>query len=320
MDNQSTNTAVALIFFNRADTFKMVFEAVRKAKPRELFLIQDGAREGNSADPAGIKACREVAENVDWVCNVHKNYADTNLGCGIRPSSGISWVFEHVDRAIILEDDCVPCESFFAYCEELLERYKNDERIAYISGLNHFESWDCGKSSYLFAKTGAIWGWATWKRAWDRYDYYVKGYDDPYMRKLYSYQITNRIAAKKRLKSLEKVYQSIRSHEKLSYWDFQWGFVKYTQNQLVIVPKQNQICNVGVGTASTHAQMVTSTQYRKYKSFNFIPTADLKFPLVHPNYCLCDEEYDRMVYACTNNPVTYYLQEFLSVIRFDKEK
>lgn len=288
-------TPVALIFFTRPDTFEQVFSKVREARPKKLFLIQDGPRENRPDDIEKIMECRKIAENIDWECEVFKNYSDTNLGCGERPASGITWVFENVDRAIILEDDCVPCETFFDYCEELLERYKDDERIAYISGLNHFAQWDCGDNSYFFTKTGAIWGWATWKRAWSRYDYYVNSIKDDYVKKILPAQVGNKLAAEQRMKNWETVNALMNEKPKLSFWDAQWGIVKFLQNQLVIVPKYNQISNIGFGADSTHAQNINERKTKKRVSFFYIPTKKLELPIKHPDFCCCDYNYDNMV-------------------------
>lgn len=292
------NVPIALIFFTRPKTFAKVFEQVKKVRPKQLFLIQDGARANSPDDLEKIEACRKIAEDIDWECEVYKNYSEVNLGCGVRPSSGISWVFEHVDRAIILEDDCVPCESFFPYCEEMLEKYKDDERVAYVSGLNHFGEWDCGDYSYFFAKTGAIAAWATWKRAWQRYDFRVNAIKDEYLKRIIKYQITDKNAAKIRFNNWVKVSQKMEEDTSLSYWDMQWGLVKYSQNQLVIVPKYNQICNIGVGSDSSHAQGMNDVKFVKYKNFVFIPTKNLELPIVHQRYCICDTEYDNLLYKC----------------------
>ena len=147
-----------------------------------MILAQDGPR--NSSDIAGVEACRKIVENIDWDCNVIKNYSEVNLGCGMRPKSAIDFAFKQFEQIIILEDDCIPASTFFPYCEELLEKYKDDDRIAYISGLNHFETWDCGNYDYFFSRAAAIWGWATWRKKWCRfYDYHVNGINDPYIRK-----------------------------------------------------------------------------------------------------------------------------------------
>lgn len=293
---------VLLIFFNRPDTFKKVFEKVRAAKPENLVLVQDGPR--NKDDEKSVAECRKIAENIDWECNVIRDYSDVNLGCGMRPQTAISKALGIFDRVIILEDDCVPADSFFRYCDEMLEKYKDDDRIAYISGLNHFESWDCG-SDYFFTKTGAIWGWATWSRVWNKYyDYYVNGIDNKYALKLVKKQFTNKYIAKTRIESWERARASVKNGEKLSYWDNQWGFVKYSQNMFVIVPAVNQIYNIGVGETSTHAQNLKTAEFKKYKNFICIPALEMKFPFSHPEYVVCDNDYDALVYKImAGNPL-----------------
>lgn len=301
-------SSVTLIFFNRPNTLEKVFEKVKQAKPPKLFLIQDGAREGNSEDLHRIKKCRSIVENIDWECEVYKNYSDTNLGCGVRPQSGITWVLSQVESTIILEDDCVPDMSFFPYCDEMLEKYKDDERICYISGLNNFEEWDFGGSSYGFTKGGAIWGWATWRRAWSRYDYSVNKIQDPYIQRMIKGTLSGNT---KRIDSWKETNQLVEQDVKISYWDAQWGFVKYSQNQLVIVPKYNLICNIGVGADSTHA-MRASTVHRRFYDYNNMPVRALEFPLIHPAHMLCDTFYDAMIVKC-NKKAKW--RRFLSILK-----
>ena len=304
------NVPVALIFFNRPDTFAKVFEMVREVKPRKLFLIQDGARNDN--DISKILECRNIAEGVDWECEVIRDYSDINLGCGVRPQTGITNALKQVDRLIILEDDCIPNISFFKYCEENLEKYKDDDRICYISGLNHFETWNCGESDYFFAKSGAIWGWATWARVWNKYyDYNMTDIGDDYTVQTVEDQFTNKHIAKSRTQSVLKAKNAAYSGEKLSYWDAQWGYAKYSQNMLVIVPKYNLINNVGIGASSTHASGLKKAQYKKYKNFVFIPTRELTFPMKHPRFCVCDVKYDNLVYKCSaGNPIRRIVANF----------
>ena len=288
---------VALIFFNRPDTLAKVFESVRSARPKELYLIQDGPREKNKNDLLNIQKCRRIVDNVDWNCKVYKNYSEQNLGCGIRPQTGITWVFSLTDRAIILEDDCVPNQTFFTFCDEMLERYKDDERIAYISGLNHFETWDFGGNSYGFTKGGAIWGWASWARSWKNYDYKVSLIDDPYINECLknSYPGENN-----RINLWNNTKKRLSAGENLSYWDAQWGFVKYSQSQYVIVPCNNLICNIGVGVASTHATL-DSNNHKRFIDYNNMPTKELVFPLKHPKVVLLDSTYDKKLLECNKN-------------------
>lgn len=135
----NVDVPVMLLFFNRPDTLKQVFDAVKQARPSTLLLVQDGAREGKEGEEELVRQCRNIVEDIDWDCTVYKNYSDVNLSCDHREFTGISWAFEHVDRLIILEDDCVPCQSFFPFCAELLEKYKDDTRVDRICGFNRLE-------------------------------------------------------------------------------------------------------------------------------------------------------------------------------------
>ena len=291
------NAPAALIFFNRPDTLKLVFEQVRLAKPERLFLIQDGPREGRDDDIENIKKCREIVDEIDWQCEVSKNYSEINLGCGMRPQTGITWVLSQADRTIILEDDCVPNQTFFKYCDSLLEKYKDDERIAYISGLNHFEKWDFGGSSYGFTKRGSIWGWATWARAWKDYDYSVSAINDPYVE---ACLLKKHPDEKDRIELWKTTNKKVSAGEKLSYWDVQWGFVKYAQSKLVIVPEYNLIRNIGVGESSTHFKGGAS-EHKRFTDFNDMPTFDLEFPLKEPKAVIIDKDYDETLTKCFKN-------------------
>ena len=163
------HTPVAIIVFKRLDATQKMFATVRKAQPQTLFIIADGWR--NDAEKAKCLAVRSYLENViDWPCQVYKNYSDANLGCKMRVVSGLNWVFTLVEEAIIIEDDCVPDQSFFQFCQELLEKYRNEPRVTQIAGLNtqfHInKAFDTRGASYYFSQFGEIWGWATWRRAW----------------------------------------------------------------------------------------------------------------------------------------------------------
>lgn len=285
-------TPVTLIFFNRPDTLKQVFEQIRKARPYKLYLVQDGPRKNCPEDAERILECRRITQEVDWECQVFCNYSEENLGCGIRPQSGISWTLSQEEKTIILEDDCVPELSFFRYCDELLERYQDDDRVSYISGLNHFENWDFGEKSYGFTRQGAIWGWATWRRAWATYDYAVSAISDAYLQKQLEY-----IGMEGRVKTWIRTNQLVKQNIKISYWDIQWGFVKHTQNQLVIVPQSNLIRNIGVGADSTHAKGL-GNRHVKYDDFNNMPTSPMEFPMKHPDYMICDKIYDDLLAKC----------------------
>ncbi len=153
MLNNSIKTPIALIFFKRPEETRIVFNQIKKVKPQKLFLISDGPR--NNEDAEKCAETRKIMENIDWNCTVIKNYSETNLGCRNRVVSGLNWLFDQVDEAIILEDDCVPDETFFYYCEELLEKYRDNHRIMQISGVNFQQENPLFKSSGL-ARNGLI--------------------------------------------------------------------------------------------------------------------------------------------------------------------
>ena len=280
--------SVLIVFFARPNTLTEVFEKVKQAKPSKLFLFCDAPR--NEDEARRVLQSKKIVEDIDWNCEVYKYYPTENLGCGKGPSSAISWAFYYVDKLLILEDDCVPNSTLFPYMKEMLEKYEKDERIGIISGFNHFKEWDTGENSYCFTKTGATLGWGTWKRVWECFDYNVKDINDEYTRKLIKSDIINNKVAKKRCKDWLKA--SIETKiKKVNYWDTQFGFVKYSQSLLSVVPKGNLIYNNGVGVGSTHTE---KRAYRKWKEGQvlFMPTVDMEFPIKHPKYVICDREYD----------------------------
>lgn len=284
-------TPILLIFFNRPEKFKEVFAKIQEVKPAKLYLFQDGAR--NSEDEKAILECRQIAEKINWECEVYKNYQRENLGCGQGPYRAISWVFDHEETAIILEDDCVPAKSFFQFCDVLLKKYKNDTRVGMITGLNHFETWDCGNASYLFAKTGANWGWATWKRVWKTYDYRLECLEDQHILQLLKGNFLSKRIEKSIITHLLRTRKKILAGEKLSYWDLQFEANKYIYNWLSIVPQKNMISNMGVGEDSTHNSGECL--------FNNMPVYEMK-KIVHPQYLIQDTLYDKKYYklACPN--------------------
>ena len=158
------DTPVLFLVFNRSDTATQVFEKIRQVRPSRLYVAGDGPREGYNEEEKVAKA-REIATRVDWPCEVKTLFRDKNLGCAHGCSNAISWFFQHEEKGIILEDDCVPHLDFFTFCENLLDRYAEDERVTVVSGNNFQKGKWRGDASYYFSKFPHIWGWATWRRA-----------------------------------------------------------------------------------------------------------------------------------------------------------
>ncbi len=239
---------VLLIIFNRPDTTQEVFNAIRKARPPKLYVASDGARADRPDEVAKVNEARRIATEVDWDCELHTKFEEQNLGCGPGPKSGISWVFENEDRAIILEDDCIPAQSFFPYCDELLERYKDDERVWTISGDNFYEEVEM-PYSYVFSNYGHSWGWATWKRCWEHFDPGMSGLTE--FLSLGGFE--NVFVTRREGRYFNKLYAKFINSQTLNkhVWDFQANFVAKSNRGLSIVPSRNLVSNIGVyGTHS----------------------------------------------------------------------
>jgi hypothetical protein len=212
---------LAFIIFNRPDVTERVFVEIARAGPGKLLVIADGPRPGYPDDEKRCAAARAIIEAVDWDCEVLKNYSEVNLGCALRPATGLRWVFEQVEEAIILEDDCLPHASFFRYCDELLEHYVDDERVMHISGNNHYSTQIEITDSYSFSCYTLSWGWATWRRAFRHFDPEIKLW--PTLRD--TSWLLDVLGDPRAVKHWKRIYD--RTHadiRKLNAWDFQWLF------------------------------------------------------------------------------------------------
>lgn len=295
MHQANIDLAVLIIFFARPNTLQRVFEQVKKARPAKLFLACDGPRANNMRDVERIEKCKKIVSDIDWECEVYTNYASENQGCGRGPSNAISWAFSYVEKLLILEDDCVADETLFPFMKEMLDKYEYDQRIGLISGFNHLKDWDCGGNSYCFTKTGATLGWGTWKRVWKMYDYHVANIKNTYYRNLLLGEFTSPRLAEQRISSWQKAAKET-IEKKVNYWDIQFGFLKYTQSLLCIVPQGNLIYNIGVGEGSTHTEKTKEEKWKKGRIL-FMPTVPMRFPLVHPSCVICDRRYDKEVFS-----------------------
>jgi hypothetical protein len=277
------STPVVLIIFRRPELTARVLAAVAQAKPRRLFVIADGPRAGRPEEAEQCAATRAVIDRVDWDCEVVKNYSAINLGCGRRPATGISWVFEHVEEAIILEDDCVPHPSFFRFSEELLERYREDTRVMHIAGCTYRrKAWSI-PSSYYFSCFNGAWGWATWRRAWKYFDLGLKLWPELRYTSWLEDVLENASAVKDWASEFSRAYEL---NGDVSFWDHQWTFACWANSGLSIVPKHNLISNVGCGRDATHT-------FNENDPTGNLPTAEMAFPLVHRSSVLRNQEIDR---------------------------
>lgn len=281
---------VALIFFNRPDTFAKVFEAVAKSRPSKLFLIQDGARENRNDDVENIAKCREVI-NVDWKCEVHEDFSDHNLGCGARVYSGITNAFKVVDRLVIIEDDIVISEDMLPFCAELLERYKDDQRFYSISCLNHMGTYDTPYSYVFTTRGGGITGWATWKRVWDEMDYSIECADDKFSMSKFRLFKRPKIDGDWWANKVETTHNALKEGKKLSAWSYAFLFTTaFSQNRLRIVSSKNLITNIGLQGANSNASSLTTVP-RGLRKIYFAPAHKISWPLNHPKYVIDDYDF-----------------------------
>ncbi|HPZ07362.1 MAG TPA: hypothetical protein PL110_04565 [Candidatus Eremiobacteraeota bacterium] len=269
--------------FNRPGTAQQVFQEIRKAKPVKLYVAADGPRENRKDDIEKFQATRDIIKQVDWDCGVHTLFQEKNLGCKLGPLAGINWFFEHEEEGIILEDDCLPSQSFFSFCQELLDFYRTDNRIMHISG-NNFLGKTWGNGSYYFSKYSLSWGWATWRRAWKYYDPSIKTFPDFKKEKQIQNIFTDRFEQKYWLKLLQKVYDGKIDKA----WDYQWTYTVWTQNGLAVLPNFNLVSNIGFGEGATHTTSLDSR-------IAHIKTEEIK-EIIHPTFTIQNKEADKYIF------------------------
>lgn len=283
------DVSVLILFFNRADVLEKVFAEVKKARPAKLFLYQDGPR--GERDMPGIMACREVVSQVDWQCEVHTMYQEKNYGCD--PSEYISqkWAFSHVDKCIVLEDDDVPTQSFFPFCKEMLDRYEHDERIGMICGFNPDEKTTDCEGDYFFSTNFSISGWASWRRVLDRWDEHYTFLDnEEAMQRLHA------LAEERKLwKELIPRCYAHRAQGK-AFYETIFHACLLLNSQLAVVPRLNQINNIGITEDSTHFSGSVEMLPRGYRRLFTMGRHELQFPLRHPQYVIDHVAYRRRVY------------------------
>lgn len=263
-------TPVAMIVFNRPEQTTRVFAAVAAAHPSRLLLIADGPRANRQGEQQLCEEVRRIVSCVDWPCKVETNFAEQNLGCRRRVISGLDWVFSLVEEAIILEDDCLPDPSFFLYCAELLERYRACDQIGMITGFNPLQKSFPFPYSYYFSKGVSIWGWATWRRTWQKYDEHLttwpKVREDGLLRLMWPEREPREFWT--------RIFDNMHAGVGPNTWDYQMVYSLWTQNLSNVIPSRNLVENIGFGPHATHT--VKADVGLK------VSAQSLSFPLTHP--------------------------------------
>lgn len=272
------NTPILTIHFNRPEISKHLFAKLKEVKPNKLFIAIDGPREDRPGEDKLVEEVKSVFKDIDWECEVHTLYQEKNLGCRYAVTAAIDWFFSQVEYGIILEDDCIPHISFFDYSEEVLTKYEHDERVMVVTGSNFQDENVRGDGSYFFTRYIHIWGWATWKRAWDLYhptwDKYTTFRERGLIKQLYKRENEQRF--------WEGNFNAIA--DGLDTWDYQWVFTVLANNGLTVAPNVNLISNIGFNSQATHT-------YDSDNPLSDRPTEPIG-KIVHPTFMLVDQEAD----------------------------
>ena len=274
---------VVFIVFNRPEVTQRVFDRIAAARPEKLLLIADGPRSYRSTDIPNVALVREIVSKVDWPCEVYRNFVEENLGCRKRVSSGLDWAFGIVEDAIILEDDCLPDRSFFAFCQSLLDRYRTDERVMHIGGGNFQNGIRRSAESYYFSKYPHVWGWATWRRAWRHYDLAMKRWPE-----LRTSGWLGTICALQRERKFwtevnDKAHRGI-----VDTWDYQWNFACWAHQGVSVVPSLYLVENIGFGPDATHTVEISGIRSAV--------TGALTGSLCHPRVVTVNKKADRYTF------------------------
>lgn len=261
---KSVNTPVVFLVYKRPKHTEKVLDAIRQARPKELFVVADGPKnQGEEESTSSTIAL--IKKGITWDCSVKWNIAESNMGLANRVSSGITWAMRQCNEAIILEDDCLPDPSFFPYCAEMLEMYSREEKIMSITGDNFQKEIQRGDASYYFSFFHHCWGWATWKRAWDHYDH-----------SLTCWTKTLQFIKEQEIPNFEKYWEGIKSlldEGNINSWAYRWIFSIWARRGLTITPNLNLVQNIGYGDEGTHT-----------KGPNIAPKkSSMIFPLKHPS-------------------------------------
>lgn len=279
-------TPILFNVFNRPDNTRQVFEVIKAQKPPILYVHCDGVRKDVATDTERVKEVRNIIENgVDWDCELHTLFRNENFGCGLGPASAITWFFENVDEGIILEDDCLPHPDFFEYCEQLLSKYRDNENIYIIGGTN-FNETNNRKYSYDFTMYAGIWGWATWKRTWQKFKFDLDISEIDFKNK-----ITPFVQNKNAIKYWTNLMAQVRNDKNKTYWDYQLHLIMLYNTGIHIRPAKNLIMNIGFGEDATH------TTDKKSDYSNKATTSIL--PLIHPDQAIINRKEDNRLYNIT---------------------
>lgn len=287
----SFDIPVLLVAFNRPDTTQQVIQAIRHARPQRLYVAVDAARPHKAGEAEACEATKRVIlETIDWECDLKTLFRESNLGCALGVSGAISWMLENEEMGIILEDDCVPSLSFFSYCKELLHRYHDDERIMHIAGFNVQDGQQRGDASYYFSRYAELWGWATWRRAWQKFDFDMNTFPEFLNQDGLASILRHRGVQKRWVKNFNRVLDE----DPPTVWGYRWLYSIWKENGLCITPNVSLTKNIGFDSRAVHTK---SANHRLADiDAQELPT------LIHPSVIVANEEADQLTSIVRYHP------------------
>lgn len=304
---------VLLFVFIRPNTLRCVFEVIKEARPSKLFLVSDGPRQDKPNDRSRIAESRKIVEEIDWECDVYRLYYDENHGLYTMVREALDFIFYYVDRCVFLEDDVVPSISFFQYCAELLEKYKDDLRVNMICGMNHLGVYNEPSTDYFFSEASSIWGFALWRRTYEAF------YDHTYGADKYT---TDRLKENAKLykafiKAMDGYYRNELYEGHIAGPEFYLRFNICSQNKVNILPKYNMIKNIGFCEGSTHAPDELRKMPKGVQKMFQMKTYEYAFPLQHPRYIASDKKYEKKVLRilARNHPIVAFYRKCEGILR-----
>jgi hypothetical protein len=281
MENYIVNSPVLFLIFNRPDVTSLVFDEIKKVKPKRLYIAADGPRENEKNI---CQETREVIKNIDWDCEVKTLFREENLGCKYGVASAIDWFFDNEEEGIILEDDCLPSQDFFKFCDLMLEKYRFDSRISSITGTNLQNGIKFGNSSYFFTKHTCVWGWAGWRRVWKNYDVELSNIDLEEGKEAFLSIFDNKLISE----PWQNIFESLKNNE-IDTWDYQYSILNFFNNNLSVVPNVNLISNIGFNQNATHTFDDNTLRSK-------IPFQSLDSVLVHPKIIVANNKADYSIF------------------------
>ncbi|MGW5867323.1 hypothetical protein ACWFRJ_34795 [Streptomyces sp. NPDC055239] len=282
--SEGFQTPVLFVAYHRTDLAPVLMDRIREVRPAKLFIAMDGPKSDVPGDDLAVAEVRRIIEEkIDWPCEVQRRYGDKNQGCKVNVAGAIDWFFEHVEAGIIIEDDTLADVSFFSFAEELLNRYADDSEVMHIGGTHYLEP-HLRPESYYFSKYNTIWGWATWRRAWQHYDMWISDWPEIVKSGVLAEHFPDPTERELWEGRWGRIYEGKGQDD----WDYQWFLICLLRGK-AIIPTANLVTNLGFRADATH----TADPGHEFAA---LACDELTWPLTHPATKDRDRDLDERIF------------------------